>query len=195
MAAVVQLLKAGKVGVIPTDTIYGIVGSALNPKTVERIYKLRKRSIDKPFIILISQLSDLKKFEIQITEKQREFLENHWPNPISVVVSGMAFRIPKDLWLRRLLDQIGPLVAPSANFEGEKPAETISEAKKYFGDNVDFYVDGGVIKSQPSTLIRLNEDGTYTILREGMVKFKVDANSWTNFKTNKGSKILLTGGD
>lgn len=44
----ISLLKRGKIGVIPTDTIYGIVGSALNPKTVEKIYQLRKRALHKP---------------------------------------------------------------------------------------------------------------------------------------------------
>lgn len=207
--SLVELLKKGKIAVIPTDTVYGIVGSALNPKTVEKIYKLRKRTSRKPFIILISKLSDLEKFDIRLTEKQKEFLQKNWPNPLSTVLpcknekfkylhrgkNSLAFRIPKNDWLQKLLKEVGPLVAPSANFEGESPFQTINEAKKYFGDQVAFYVDAGKVESVVSTLIKLNYDGTYTILREGMVKFKVDANSWTNFKTGKGSKILLTGGD
>ena len=48
----IETLKDGGIAVIPTDTIYGIVGSALNPQTVEKIYELRKRAKDKPFIIL-----------------------------------------------------------------------------------------------------------------------------------------------
>ena len=60
--------------VIPTDTIYGIVGSALNPQVVERIYKLRKRAQDKPMIIIMSSIDDLKKFNVKLTEKQKEFL-------------------------------------------------------------------------------------------------------------------------
>ena len=52
-APIVTTLRNGGVGVVPTDTIYGIVGSALNPKTVARIYKLRRRNPKKPMIILI----------------------------------------------------------------------------------------------------------------------------------------------
>lgn len=174
-------LKLGKIGVIPTDTIYGIVGSALNQKTVEKIYKLRKRSSDKPFIILISRLNDLHIFSIKLTEKQVKFLKKVWPNPVSVVLpcpgkkwgylhrgtNSLAFRIPKNEWLLKILKKTGPLVAPSANFEGEFPSETIDQVKKYFGDKVQCYLDKGEIKSKPSTLIRLNNDEGYLVLRKG----------------------------
>lgn len=179
----VDFLKDGKIGVIPTDTIYGIVGSALNPQTVEKIYKLRKRAMEKPFIILISDLNDLNHLNIELTKKQRDFLQKNWPNPVSVVLpvvsekwkylhrgtNSLAFRMPKLEWLLDLLKQSGPLVTPSANFEGEKPAENIDEARKYFGDLV-FYLDGGTIKSQPSTLIDLNPKGEWNIIRQGVYK-------------------------
>lgn len=177
---IINLLKNGKIGVIPTDTIYGIVGSALNEETVDRIYRLRKRSSDKPMIILISSLDDLKKFDIILTDKQKEFLQKNWPNPLSVILplagekfkylhrgtNSLAFRMPKNNKLAEVIKKVGPLVVPSANFEGEKPSETIEEAKKYFGQKI-FYVDGGKIKSQPSTLIKLKNNGSYIILRQG----------------------------
>ncbi len=179
----IDLLKKGNIAVIPTDTIYGIVGSALNAETIERIYQLRKRSSDKPFIILISSIDDLEKFEVNLTEQQKNFLEKNWPNPLSVVlpvtgeqfkylhrgINSLAFRMPKDNHLLDLLNRVGPLIAPSANFEGEKLSENITEAKRYFGDKV-FYMDNGEIKSQPSTLISLNKDGSYKILRQGSYK-------------------------
>ena len=178
---IIKLLIDGKIGVIPTDTIYGIVGSALNLSTVERIYLLRKRNLDKPFIILIGSIDDLEKFEVHLTEKQKDFLTNHWPNPLSVVLpvkvekfeylhrgtNSLAFRMPKDHNLLSIINSVSPLVAPSANIESEKPSETIDETKKYFGDEVDFYLDGGTIKSEASTLISLNEDGTFIVLRQG----------------------------
>lgn len=188
MSLVTQLIQEGKIGVIPTDTTYGIVGSALNPKTVEEIYRLRKRSADKPMIILISSLNDLKKFDIKLTDAQIEFLRKVWPNPVSVILpckngkfkylhrgkDSLAFRIPKNDWLLRILKKTGPLVAPSANFEGGKPSENIDEAKQYFKDKVSFYVDKGEIKSKPSTVIRLNNDGSWKILRQGSYKFTVN---------------------
>ena len=153
---IIKFLKEGKIGVMPTDTIYGIVGSALNPETVEKIYTLRKRSKNKPFIILISSINDLKKFDIKLSKEQEVFLQKIWPNPVSVVLHNLAFRMPKNKKLLALLREVGPLVAPSAD-----------EAKKYFGNRVDFYLDGGKIESSPSTLIKLASDGLYHILRQG----------------------------
>lgn len=181
---VVNLLKKGKVGVIPTDTIYGIVGSALNPEVVERIYQLRKRATDKPMMVLISSLNDLNRFNVSLTEKQVKLLNNIWPNPVSVVLpvnserfkylhrgkKSLAFRIPKNEDLLKLLSETGPLVAPSANFEGEKPSQNIGEAKKYFGDKIDFYVDGGEIQSKPSMLVVMTDESV-KILRQGDSSF------------------------
>lgn len=183
---IIDLLKSGKVGAMPTDTIYGIIGLALNQKAVEEIYELRKRAADKPLIVLISDLNDLNLFNIRLTKEQKEFLEENWPNPLSVILScpaekfkylhrgtnSLAFRMPKDKRLLNLLKQTGPLVAPSANPEGEEPAETVDKAKEYFGDKASFYVDGGKIEAESSTLIRLKEDGSFEVLRRGAYNYK-----------------------
>lgn len=177
-----QILKRGGVGVIPTDTIYGIVAPALNENAVERVYALRKRSPDKPCIILISSIDDLKLFNINLDEKTKDFLEKIWPNKVSVILAcpnakfyylhrgtkTLAFRLPHFALLTSLLHKTGPLIAPSANFEGEPPAQTIEEAKKYFGDKVDFYLDAGKLNSLPSTLIEI-ENNEIKVLREGTV--------------------------
>lgn len=183
---IVEPLKSGKVGILPTDTIYGLVGSALIPKAVESIYQLKKRDLNKPMIILISSLDDLKIFNVQISDKTRKFLEKIWPNRVSVIFSlaggrlarlkylhrgtnTLALRVPNNEKLRQLLAQTGPLVAPSANIEGEPEAQTIEEAKKYFGDHVDFYIDQGKLSSLPSTLIKVEND-KITVLRKGAFK-------------------------
>ena len=81
----------------------------------------------------------------------------------------MAFRVPNNEFLLKLLKIIGPLVAPSANFEGEDPAKNIVAAKKYFNDSVAFYIDAGELKSKPSTVVKLEKE-KLTILREGAAK-------------------------
>lgn len=182
---VVNLLQKGGIGVIPTDTIYGIVGSALKPEVVEKIYELRKRNKSKPMIILISSLEDLSKFKVEVSAQQEEVLKKAWPNPVSIILpcpkekfaylhrgtNTLAFRWPKDEWLVKLLSKSGPLVAPSANTEGYPPAQTIEESQNYFEEKVDFYINGGQMEAAPSTLIKL-EDGGVKILRQGA--FKVD---------------------
>lgn len=169
---------------MPTDTIYGIVGLALNPRTVQDIYLIRERQSSKPMIILISSQEDLKKFNILLSLQQKEYLQKIWPNPVSVILpcsdqafsylhrnkKSLAFRIPNDKNFLKILKETGPLVAPSANPEKQKPAETIEEAKKYFGDKMSFYLDGGKIQSKPSTVLQLYEDGSHIVLRKGTYK-------------------------
>lgn len=170
----VKILKKGGVGVIPTDTLYGVVGSAFSKKTVERIYKVRGRDPKKPCIILISSIHDLQKFGIspELIRANKSMLEKVWPGKVSIVlpvekksqkkitylhrgVESLAFRFPNKKALIAILKKTGPLVAPSANKEGFPPALTISDAKKYFGDTIDFYMSAGTRKSKPSKIISL----------------------------------------
>ena len=184
---VIAILKNGGVGVLPTDTIYGLVGSALNKKAVGRIYKLKKRSPRKPFIILISDIKDLKIFGFGGQVGDRCAPVPQWPGPVSVILKcselkkelsylhplnkTIAFRCPNVKWLNVLLEKTGPLIAPSANPEDLPPAQTIKQAKKYFNSKVDFYVDAGMIKGLPSTLISF-ENGKIRVSREGKIKIK-----------------------
>ena len=181
---IVPILLSGGIGVFPTDTIYGVLGSALKKETVERIYKLRKRELKKPMIALISSAYDLHMFGIELNAKQKSVIAKLWPGKISIAFDckskkmsylhrgtfSLAFRFPKNENLVKILEKTGPLVATSANIAGEKPAQTASEAKKYFGKKVDFYVDYGKLKSIHSTLVKLDALGNIAVIREGAVK-------------------------
>ncbi len=166
---VIKILKAGGVGVLPTDTLYGLVGSANSKEAVDRIYKIKKRDKKKKLIILISAMAEIEKFDIKINKKQFEILNKIWPGKVSVIINNLAFRIPANKKLIEILKKTGPLVAPSANPEGLKPAENIKQVKGYFKDAVDFYFSGGILKSEPSTLIKIEKNGEIIILR-GKIK-------------------------
>lgn len=182
----IQALKNGAVGVLPTDTIYGLAGSACMPETVERIYDIRQRERNKALIIIISSLDDLRLFHVKINKATERVLQKIWPGKVSVILpclsekfyylhrglNTLAFRLPNHKELVELVKSAGPIVAPSANPEGFLPAKNIQEARKYFGDKVDFYVDVGKLESEPSTLIAV-ENGAVVIKREGADMNKV----------------------
>jgi len=163
----IKILKNGGVGVMPTDTIYGLVGQALNPITVARIYKLKQRRLSKPSIILISDISDLEKFNLKLPPTILKIINQVWPGPISIIFNKtLCCRLPNSLWLRKLLKQTGPLIATSANPRGEPPAQTVTEAKQYFcsvGNGIDFYLAGGRLKAKPSTIIKLKNGKLVTV--------------------------------
>lgn len=161
---IIKILKTGGIGVLATDTIYGLVCSALNKKAIKRVYKVRKRNQNKKCIILISSIKDLAKFGIKPDKETLKILNKYWPGKVSVVINNIAFRLPKKPSLIKLLKQTGPLIAPSANPESLPPARTITEAKAYFGDQVDFYLAGRTNK-KPSRLIKI-ENGKIAVLRK-----------------------------
>ena len=179
----IEILKKEGVVILPTDTLYGIVASVFSKKAVERIYDIKGRKEDKPFIILISSLNDLKIFGIDNLP-----LPSVFKPKVSVILdcknkkwqyihrgkNSIAFRMisSKNKNLFNLIKKVGPIVAPSANPEGERPAETIKEAEGYFGDKIDLYINVGTKKSSPSTLVRM-ADGKIEILRQGANKIKL----------------------
>ncbi len=180
---IISLLEKGGIGILPTDTLYGLVARAMDARAVERVYTVRGRDIGKPCIVLLSDSTELSKFGVRTTDWEEKFFRQHWPGAVSVVLpcgepsyeylhrgtQTIAFRVPEPLWLRALLRRTGPLVAPSANPQGAPPADTIAQAKRYFGGRVDFYHNGGTLASEPSTIVALFENHI-TILREGKQK-------------------------
>jgi diadenosine tetraphosphate (Ap4A) HIT family hydrolase len=80
-----------------------------------------------------------------------------------------GFRVVADERVRKVLEKTGPLVTSSANLPGAEPSNTIEEAFNYFGDTVDFYVDGGNRAGQPPSTIAKITEGGIEIIRQGAV--------------------------
>ena len=80
---------------------------------------------------------------------------------------SVAYRVVRNELLRQVVEQVGPVIAPSANPESKPPAKNIAEAKAYFGDTVDLYVDGGEVPRtvHASQIVRVKPDGTVDHLR------------------------------
>lgn len=181
LAEAADLLKSGAVGVMPTDTVYGLVCLSEDQKAVQRLYELKLRE-QKPGTVVAANINQL--VELGVKYHYLKAVEDYWPNAISIVVPftdpaksylrqglmSLAVRIPKGKEINELLKQTGPLMTTSANTPGDPPATNISKAKQYFGDQIDFYVDiGDLGGNKPSTLIKIVDDAV-EVLREGTVK-------------------------
>lgn len=178
----INALKSGKIVVLPTDTLYGLVGSAFDNSVVSRIEALKgDTSNRKGYIVLLANSMDIEKFGGLLTMSEKKAFSKLWPGPFSILVKvdsntyeylthtdEIAFRVPGEPALRELLSETGPLVAPSANPTGMPPAHNIDEAKAYFGDKVDMYIDGGnVTDARASTLLRIHNNSEIEVLRMG----------------------------
>jgi len=164
----IECLKSGGVAIIRTDTLYGIVARANDEDAVERVYRLKQRTPTKSPIVLLASTDQLIE---DCPREMKALLKKYWPGKNSIILpstkapqwltrgnNSVAYRVPDNSALRQLLQQTGPLIAPSANPEGLPPAMTILEAKSYFDSAVDCYDDGGkVTDDTPSKLFRLND--------------------------------------
>jgi tRNA threonylcarbamoyl adenosine modification protein (Sua5/YciO/YrdC/YwlC family) len=151
-----------------------------DPVAVAKLYKLKNRE-QKPGTVIAANIDQLERMGIAATDLADA--GKYWPNPISIVLpsnpslsyvdqgkGSLALRIPKSPAFITFLEQTGPLVTSSANMPGLPPANTIAEAETYFGDDVDFYVDGGDLSSREASTIIGLKNGKVKIFRTGAVK-------------------------
>lgn len=175
MPNLADTLLAGGIAVIRTDTLYGIVARADDEAAVEQIFAIKARDRDKPLILLLPTAEAA----YDGVEKVCELSENadmpttvivdspHAPAWLRHADGSVGYRVPQESKLHALLEQTGPLVAPSANPQGTPPARTIAEAKAYFGEQIAWYKDDGEVPADqpPSRIVKIRADGTTEQLR------------------------------
>lgn len=176
----VKMLNAGAIGVIPTDTVYGLVGKASKSKAIKRLYAVKEREHKAGTTIGAS----INQFQaLGFPYEPLAHANRYWPASLSVVIdatnvagylkadrSALPVRIPDSPQLLELLTRTGPLMTTSANHPGEPTATNIRQAMDYFGDSVDFYVNAGDLGDRPpSTIIGIDDYGRITVHRQGAV--------------------------
>jgi tRNA threonylcarbamoyl adenosine modification protein (Sua5/YciO/YrdC/YwlC family) len=168
-------LDAGRVVVVPTDTVYGV---AALPQHVSAIFEVKRRPTEKAIPILAASEEALRPV-VRFTSEAQTLADRFWPGPLTLVLpraesfthdlggeaSTIAVRVPDNDLLTALLRATGPLAVTSANRSGEPPAATVAEAKKALGAEVRAFLDGGPSKGTPSTIISLA--GAVRVLRRG----------------------------
>jgi L-threonylcarbamoyladenylate synthase len=178
----VELLKQGKIILYPTDTIWGIGCNAKNTKAVQRIYKIKERDDSKSMIVLISSAEQLKMYIKHVPPIAYDLIKNS-ASPLTIVYSGaknmskkliakdgtIAIRVVKGRFTSGVIEQLGgPLVSSSANISGQPTAATFEQIGDDIKNKVDYVVEHFRERTRnirPSTIIRLMEDGKFSVLR------------------------------
>lgn len=179
-----SLIKAGKVVILPTDTVYAVAADVLNEEAVENIYKIKKRDFSKPCNILVSNIDMIRKVTYQISDLEERIIKSFFPGALTIIfnknsiipdivtsgLSTVGIRMPDDKFLLELIDRIGrPIVATSLNLSGEKSMTNVENIPQELKNNIDLIVNSGEAKvGTPSTIIRV-ENNKIEILREGPI--------------------------
>ena len=185
-----EVLNRGGVAVIPTDTVYGLAARPDCVAAVDRLYTIKGRELRKPIALLASDIDAIERFGYPLTGRARELAEKHWPGALTLVVQrrlcvsapqreqsssfpsiSEGFRIPDHAATRELIAACGGVLrVTSANLSGRRPATDAPQALADVGLSADYVVDDGVSPGGvPSTVVRVKDDGSIEVLREGAI--------------------------
>lgn len=176
-----ELLLSGQVVAIPTETVYGLAASIHEPRAIDEIFRLKGRPSHNPLIVHVAKPADCLQFAVDPPKGLESLLDDFWPGPLTVVIPACekrilpqiranlatcAFRMPNHDLTLALLDEAGPVVAPSANLSGTPSATRREHVEKDFGS--DFPVlDGGICQHGLESTIVVFQNGVWQIARLG----------------------------
>ncbi len=175
-------VSAGRLVVLPTDTVYGVGADAFSPTAVNALLAAKGRGRDMPVPVLVGSWSTVDGIASRVTGEARELIEAFWPGPLSIVLPQMPtlawdlgdaggtvmVRMPLHPVALELLEATGPMAVSSANRSGQPPAVTAEEARAQLGASVSVYLDGGPTAGPvPSTIVDASLEGPPRVLRLG----------------------------
>lgn len=153
-------LQAGDVVAAPAEGVYGYCADPFNPKALEKLLALKKRTSGKGFITLIKDWQQLEELTIPLLEQEKTTLQGHWPGRVTCILPAtknlpelltggrntIAVRMPAADYMHEYLKAWGqPLVSTSANISGQPPATTSKAVLGgVFALECETPLDGGV---------------------------------------------------
>jgi L-threonylcarbamoyladenylate synthase len=178
---VVEAIKAGKLAVIPTDTVYGIAALVESREAIDAVFAVKGRARGKGLPILAAGRADLT--DIGVFDANADVLaEKFWPGPLTLVLprsegfqadlggeqSSVALRVPNHDVALEILRDTGALAVTSANISGAWAATSVAEARAAVGHVIDVFLDGGRCDGSASTIVSLLGDEP-EVLRKGPI--------------------------
>jgi tRNA threonylcarbamoyl adenosine modification protein (Sua5/YciO/YrdC/YwlC family) len=179
----VAALKAGRLVVLPTDTVYGIGADAFDSTAVDALLSAKGRGRDMPVGVLVGSWHTIEGLVYGMPDGARDLVRAFWPGALSLVVvqapslrwdlgdahGTVMLRMPLHPVAIELLREVGPMAVSSANVSGQPAAVDADEARRQLGDLVDTYLDAGPSAQQAASTILDLSGNTPRILREGPV--------------------------
>lgn len=178
----IQALKKGEIVGLPTETVYGLAANALDARAVAKIYELKKRPVDHPLIVHVSDFKQAFDLASEFPEIAQGLAEKFWPGPLTLVLPksevvpdlttgglpSVAIRFPAHPIAREVIRGAGfPLAAPSANPFGSISPTTAEHVESSFGKEAPLILDGGACQvGVESTIVGFLE-GKPILLRLG----------------------------
>lgn len=186
IARAAELLRAGALVAVPTETVYGLAARADRAESIAAIYRAKGRPDFNPLIVHVATLAQARTLA-QFDSRAEALAARYWPGPLTLVLPlapgstvvpavtaglpSIALRMPDHPAMQRLLAQLGlPLAAPSANASGGISPTTPSHVEQSLAGRIDALLDGGACRrGLESTIVAVRPDGTWQVLRPGPI--------------------------
>lgn len=177
-----RVLRSGGIILYPTDTVWGIGCDATRADAVEKVYSLKKRSLEKSLIVLLADENEISKYVTQPGPKIFDYIKGV-NKPRTIIYEGginlaknmiqgdgtIGIRITTDPFCKKLISLFGkPLVSTSANISGYPAPALFEDIDLEIKNGVDYIVQhrqDDQHAASPSAIVKLNGDGTLTIIR------------------------------
>ena len=196
LSIAIKMLLEGNLVAFPTETVYGVGCVCNNLKAYEKLNILKKREKDKPYTIMLSKVSDIKKYAIIKDKKIKKFLYKIFPGPITVVLpakkklpfylkhnDSVGIRIPDCEVILNMINGLkNGLLAPSLNISGEKPLNNIFDIKKNFGNLLSAVIKPNKIIGGTASTVMTFENNEIKLLREGKISLEYLNNIYDKIK-------------
>lgn len=178
---IVYVLNNGGLVISPTDTVYGIMGDALNKESIKNVYDVKHRDYKKPLILLMSSIDMIKEYTLDISEDEMNLMKDFFPGCMTLLLRRnskvddmicnngeyVGVRIPDNKDLLSIIEKLGrPVFSTSCNISGNDVVRGVDEIDEEIISKVDYIYDGGYIDNVSSTVVRI-DNGEAVILREG----------------------------
>ena len=182
-----NVLESGGLVITPTDTVYGVMGDALNEDVIKKVFEVKKRPYSKPLILLMDSIEMVCKYVSDISDIEEYVMNNFWPGLVTIVLkkndkvsdlitggkNTVAIRIPDNHDLLEVIRRLGrPVISSSANITGSEVITNISMIEDELRNKIDYIEDGGEIVSLSSTIIEFI-DNELVVLRDGVLADKI----------------------
>lgn len=174
-----QLLQAGKLVALPTETVYGLSACMNQPEAIARVYEVKERDSARALAVLVPSFDAAKAMWLDgpWIEAAQTLAEHFWPGPLTIICPAqaaidttlrggslnMGARCPDHPVALAILERTGiPLATPSANVSGMPSATSASSVKDQLDGKISAIVDGGACPGGlESTIVSLTADGAH----------------------------------
>ncbi len=187
-----EVLSHGGVIAFPTETVMGLGVLYNDYMAYSKLNNIKERSEEKPYTLMVKDVEEIEKFA-KVNEHIQRVIDKFMPGSLTILVkvkkynvpsyvthntNVIGIRIPTNIEAQILLNMIGqPLLVPSANKNGSKPALNSEEVKEIFGDQLGFVMSGKALGEVPSTIVDLTKK-TPKVVREGPIKLEEILEVW-----------------